>query len=438
MRNAIPTRDRVTTTLTVKESTLVPGLAGIPAAESAISYIDGQAGVLEYRGFPIEVLAEKSTFEEVAWLLLHGSLPKQAELNDFEKQLAENRALPEAVLETIATLPKNGHPMAALQAGYAALGMSSPEGDVLNADDRRQAITHLIAATPTLVAAFARARKGLPFIDPDPSLSHAANFLWMLNGEKPEELLAHVLDVALILHADHTMNASTFTARVVASTESDPYSVCASAIGSLKGPLHGGANERVLIQLEKIGSVDAVPKWTAEQVAAKGKVMGFGHRVYKTKDPRSTNLQILTRELFKRFGSTPIYDIALKLEEEVVAHLGSKGIYPNVDFFSGIVYQKMGIPTDVFTPIFAIARVAGWLAHWEEQMQDNRLFRPGQIFVGTHDSVYVPIADREFTVPRRRTSKGARRTGGRPSFLLLSHPSPRTNRTRGPAHCHHE
>lgn len=380
--------------MTVKESTLVPGLAGIPAAESAVSYIDGQVGILEYRGIPIEVLSEKSTFEEVAWLLLHGRLPKQSELDDFQAKLVEHRALPQAVLDTIATLPTDGHPMSALQAGYAALGMSSPVCKVLDRNDRIEAITRLIAATPTLVAAFARARQKKEFVAPDNSLSNAANFLWMLNGEKPEELVARVLDVALVLHADHTMNASTFTARVVASTESDPYSVCASAIGSLKGPLHGGANERVLIMLEKIGSVDAVAGWVEEQMAEKGKIMGFGHRVYKTKDPRSTNLQILAREMFEKFGSTPIYDIALKLEEEVVARLGQKGIHPNVDFFSGIVYQKMGIPTDVFTPIFAIARVAGWLAHWDEQMQDNRLFRPGQIFTGSRGVEYVPIGER--------------------------------------------
>jgi citrate synthase len=381
-------------TVTVKESTLVPGLAGVPAAESSISYIDGQIGILEYRGFPIEVLADKSTFEETAWLLLNGTLPTKSELDAFKAKLVANRAVPQSVLDMITALPKEGHPMAALQAGYAALGMCSPECNVSDSNDRREAITRLIAATPTLVAAYARSRDGKDFVAPDDSLDHAANFLWMLNGEKPAELIAHVMDVALILHADHTMNASTFTARVVASTESDPYSVCAAAIGSLKGPLHGGANERVLIQLEKIGSVDAVSAWLAGQIENKGKIMGFGHRVYKTKDPRSTNLQKLTREMFAQFGSTPIYDIALKLEEEVVARLGAKGIHPNVDFFSGIVYQKMGIPTDVFTPIFAIARVAGWLAHWDEQMQDNRLFRPGQIFTGHHDGKYVPIAER--------------------------------------------
>ena len=380
--------------MTVKENTLVPGLAGIPAAESAISYIDGNAGVLEYRGFPIEVLAEKSTFEEVAWLLLHGKLPTAPELASFQDKLIQNRRLPQAVIDTLASLPADGHPMSALQAGYAALGMSSRTLKVSDPEDRREAYCRLIAATPSIVAAFARLRRGKECIAPDSSLGLAANFLWMLNGEKPEELVARVLDVALTLHADHTMNASTFTARVVASTEADPYTVCASALGSLKGPLHGGANERVLLNLESIGSVDAVVKWLDDRIAAGQKIMGFGHRVYKTKDPRSTILQGLAREMFEKHGTTPIYDIALKLEEAVVERLGDKGIYPNVDFFSGIVYQSMGIPVDVFTPIFAIARVSGWLAHWDEQMRDNRLFRPGQIFTGIHDAVYTPIAER--------------------------------------------
>lgn len=380
--------------MTVKESTLVPGLAGVPAAESAISYIDGQIGILEYRGFPIEVLAVESTFEETAWLLWHGELPTQTELDAFSAQLVSYRDVPQAVYDTLKSLPKNGHPMAALQAGYAALGMSWPDCKVSDPAAREDAYARLVAATPVLVAAFERVRQGKDVVAQDPSLGTAANFLWMLNGEKPADLVARVLDVALILHADHTMNASTFTARVVASTECDPYSMCASAIGSLKGPLHGGANERVLIQLEKIGSKEAVKGWFAKQQAAKGKIMGFGHRVYKTKDPRSKLLQDLAKEMFEQFGSTPIYDIATTLEDEVVKHLGGKGIHPNVDFFSGIVYQKMGIPTDVFTPIFAIARVSGWLAHWNEQMADNRLFRPGQVFTGSHGSVYTPIADR--------------------------------------------
>jgi len=372
----------------------VAGLAGVPAACSAISWIDGVAGILEYRGHRIETLAERSSFEEVCWLLLYGSLPTAAELDGFRRRLAERRALPEDVLAVVRRFPAAGHPMSALQAGLAALGMCSAELDPGDAAAGDEVLVRIIGATPALVAAFERARHGLEFLAPDPGLGHAADFLWMLTGARPEPLEAHVLDVALVLHADHTMNASTFTARVVASTEADPYSVCAAACASLKGPLHGGANERVLEQLEAIGGPERVAAWLERTTAAKGKVMGFGHRVYKTKDPRSKILQGLTRELFAKLGSTPIYDTALALEEAVVAKLGAKGIYPNVDYFSGIVYSKMGIPTDVFTPIFAIARVAGWLAHWREQMRDNRIFRPRQVYTGVHGAEYVPIDQR--------------------------------------------
>jgi len=373
---------------------LVPGLAGIPAAESAVSFIDGQAGILEYRGHRIEQLAEKSNFEEVSWLLLYGELPTQAELDGFRKQLAEWRKQPDALRQVIRSYPTDGHPMDALQASFAALGMVSPRVDLANAEQCNDAIIRIIAATGPLIANFERSRKGLDFLDPDPELSTAGNFLYMLNGERPSELMTKILDVALILHADHTMNASTFAARVVASTEADPYTVCSSAVGALTGPLHGGANERVLNQLEAIGSPENVKPWLENALESKSKVMGFGHRVYKTKDPRATSLQGLVRELFAAHGSTPIYDIALELENEVVSRLGSKGIYPNVDFFSGIVYQKLGIPTDAFTPIFALARVVGYLSHWREQMQDNKLFRPGQIYVGKRDLEWVPMAER--------------------------------------------
>ena len=380
--------------MTVQDKELVPGLAGIPAAESSISYIDGQVGILEYRGHRIETLAEKSNFEETCWLLLFGKLPKRAQLDAFRAKLSGYRGISKEVVETIERLPKDGHPMAALQASFAMLGMSSPEVDVHDPAQREDACLRLIAATPTLVAAFARAREGKSFVAPDPKLDTAANFLYMLTGEKPDALAAHVLDVCLLLHADHTMNASTFAARVVASTEADPYSVCAAATAALKGPLHGGANERVLEQLEAIGSAAAVPAWLEKVSAGKGKIMGFGHRVYKTKDPRAKKLQVLVREVREKLGSTPVYDTALALEDAVVAKLGAKGIHPNVDFFSGIVYEKLGIPTDFFTPIFAIARVSGWLAHWCEQMEDNKLFRPGQIFAGVHDAVYVDIDER--------------------------------------------
>ena len=373
---------------------LVPGLAGIPCAESAVSYIDGQAGILEYRGYPIEALCEESTFEEVAWLLLRGSLPTRAELDGFRSRLAASRAVPDGLLALVRAMPADGHPMDALQSSLAALGMFAESVDVRDAAQVDEACIRLLAATPTLVAAFDRHRRGLEPLAPKAELDTAANFLWMINGEEPDELAARILDVCLILHADHTMNASTFAARVVGSTEADPYNSCSAGVGALHGPLHGGANERVLQQLEAVGSPDRVEPWYEETSAAGGKVMGFGHRVYKVKDPRSFALQGLVRELFDKLGTTPIYDIALRLEQVVTARLGHKGIYPNVDFFSGIVYQKLGIATDLFTPVFAIARVAGWLSHWVEQMQNNRIFRPTQIYTGDRTVAYVPIDER--------------------------------------------
>jgi citrate synthase len=372
----------------------VPGLAGVPAAESAISYIDGDIGILEYRGHRIETLAEKSTFEEVCWLLVQGRLPTKKELAAFRAQLSRERALPPRMFDAIRALPAEGHPMGALQASLAILGMFQAKPDLASREDCETACARLIAATPVLIAAFHRARTKQPFVAPDPALDTAANFLWMLTGKKPDEISARILDVALLLHADHSMNASTFAARVVASTEADPYTMCASAVGALYGPLHGGANEEVLAQLTEIGTAENVKPWLERELAGKARIMGFGHRVYKTKDPRAKLLQDLTKKLFAKHGSTPLYDVAVALEKEVVARLGHKGIYPNVDFFSGIVYQKLGIPTDLFTPVFAISRVAGYVAHWREQMPRNKLYRPAQIFTGSHDAEYVDVEER--------------------------------------------
>ena len=373
---------------------MVPGLAGVPAAESAISYIDGKIGVLEYRGIPIEELAARSNFEEVSWLLLHGSLPTATELEDFRNRLRQARKLPAELIQTIAKLPNEGHPMGALQAALAALGLHGGQAQWQASGDVDEACIRLIAATPVLVAAFHAGRTGRALPEPADDLDTAGNFLWMMTGERPDEIATRILDVCLVLHADHTMNASTFTARVIASTEADPYTVCSGAVGSLTGPLHGGANERVLTALEEIGGADHVEAWVANKLATKGKIMGFGHRVYSVKDPRAIALQELVRALFDKLGTTPVYSIATRLEEEVTRHLGHKGIYPNVDFFSGIVYQKLGIPTDVFTPVFAIARISGWLAHWREQMLDNKLFRPAQVYVGGHGGEYTPIEKR--------------------------------------------
>jgi citrate synthase len=284
--------------------------------------------------------------------------------------------------------------MQALQASMAGLGMVSPKVDLDNAASKDEAMRRVIAATPVLVALFERVRAGKDYVPPQEGLGHAANFLWCLDGEVPDDVAAKTLDCAMVLHAEHTMNASTFACRVIASTENDPYTSCSGAVGALFGPLHGGANERVLNQLGTIGDISNVEAWFTGKTERKEKVMGFGHRVYKTKDPRAKNLQLLATELFGKLGSTPKYDVALRLEQVVTEKLGSRGIYPNVDFFSGLVYEKLGLATDVFTPIFAMARVAGYCAHWSEQMLDNKLFRPAQIYKGERQREYVPIGKR--------------------------------------------
>ncbi len=373
----------------------MPGLAGVPACESKVGYIDGQAGILEYRGFRIEVLAEKSDFEETVWLLWEGELPTRAELAAFRSEIRAARQLPPELIAVVRSFPAGGHPMAAFQSAMAALGMFYPTPAFGDVPATREACIRILAAAPVVVAAFQRFRSGKEYIAPDPHLDTAANFLWMINGEKPDDISTRTLDCALVLHAEHTLNASTFAARVVASTESDPYTTVASALGALYGPLHGGANERVLAQLRSIGGADQVTDWLEEKFAVKAKVMGFGHRVYKVKDPRAHTLQGLVREVFEKHGSTPIYATALELEKQMEKKVGSKGIAPNVDFFSGIVYEKLGIPIDVFTPVFGIARIAGYLAHFEEQMADNKLFRPGQVYLGGHDREWVAIDDRD-------------------------------------------
>ena len=373
-----------------------PGLAGIPAARSNVCYLDGSVGKLQYRGYPIEVLAERCGFEEVAYLLLFGELPTQTQLDGIAEELAQARRLKFRIVDLLKTLPESGHPMDALTAAVAAMSMFYPGDHVSDLEYRRRCAVRLIAKVPTIVAAWHRIRRGDEPIKPRPDLSHAANFLYMLEGEEPDALVTRVFDVALILHAEHQMNASTFAARVTGSTLADPYAVVASAVGALAGPLHGGANERVLDMLRTITdpSPTAVRHWAEDRLARKDKIMGFGHREYKVKDPRADILQKLATQLFERYGHTPISDVAQELETAMGELVGHKGIYPNVDFYSGIVYEKMKISTDLFTPIFAVARVAGWLAHWLEQLEDNRIFRPNQIWVGQEDRDFVAIETR--------------------------------------------
>src|SRR5437764_7849210 len=338
-----------------------PGLADVPCAESAISFIDGKRARLEYRGIAVETLARESDYEETAWLLLKGELPTQKELADFKDQLQRHRRIKYKLTDLIKCLPETGHPMDALQAGVAAMGMFYPARDVTNAQNNWDSVVRLIAKLPTIVAAFHRLRHGDDAIAPRDDLGHAANFYYMLTEHEPSPAVAKVLDACLILHAEHTMNASTFSARVTGSTLANPYTVVSAAIGTLTGPLHGGANEEVLQMLDEIGTLENVRPWLEAKRAAdpKFKVMGMGHRVYKVKDPRATVLQELAENVFAETSRPKEYELALELERHAGDTLGAKGIYPNVDFFSGIVYQALAIPRDLFTPIFAVARVAG-------------------------------------------------------------------------------
>jgi citrate synthase len=371
-----------------------PGLEGIPAAQSSISFVDGQKGLLEYRGIRIEELASKSTFLETAYLLIWGQLPDSEELKAFEHEVRYHRRIKYRIRDMMKSFPESGHPMDALQASAAALGLFYSRRDLHNPVYIRDAVVRLLATIPTMVAAFQLMRKGNDPVRPHDGLDYSANFLYMLSEEEPDPLAARIFDVCLILHAEHTMNASTFSARVTASTLTDPYAVVASAVGTLGGPLHGGANEEVIQMLEEIGSVENVRPYIEDCMERKAKIMGFGHRVYKVKDPRATILQDLAEQLFAKFGHDKYYDIALEMEKVVEEKLANKGIYPNVDFYSGLVYRKMEIPTDLFTPIFAIARVAGWLAHWKEQLAENRIFRPTQVYSGLHEAAYIPIEQR--------------------------------------------
>ncbi len=371
-----------------------PGLEGVPATQSSISYVDGQEGILEYRGIRIEDIAQNSSFLETAYLLIWGGLPTQQELQDFQHQIQYHRRLKYRIRDMMKCFPESGHPMDALQACAAALGLFHSRRELEDPAYVQDAVVRLLAKIPTMVAAFKMMRKGNDPVQPRDDLGYAANFLYMLNEQEPDPLEARIFDVCLILHAEHTINASTFSAMVTASTLTDPYAVVASAVGTLAGPLHGGANEEVITMLHEIGSIENVRPYVEARITNREKIMGFGHRVYKVKDPRAAVLQRLAEQLFDKVGRDAYYDIALELEQVVEEKLGHKGIYSNVDFYSGLVYRKLGIPTDLFTPIFAIARVAGWLAHWKEQIGKNRIFRPTQIYEGPHDQLYIPLEKR--------------------------------------------
>jgi len=386
----------------------LPGLEGVPATKSNISDIDGERGILSYRGYPIEQLAEHSTFEETTLLLLDGELPTVDQLAVFDEQLRRNRRVKYNIRTLMKALPASGHPMEMLQTAVASLGMFYPGSECLTGGDRCTELDYvhsmtvkILARMPVLVAMWEQIRKGYDPVEPRTDLSYAANFLYMMTGEEPDDLLAEILDKCLILHAEHTINASTFAALVAGSTLASPYGVVAAAIGTLSGPLHGGANEKVVHMLREIGSPERVRPWLEEKLARKEKVWGMGHREYKVKDPRATILQKMVETLMNRRGGkvSPLFEIAIALEEAAAERLGPKGVYPNVDFYSGILYDEMGIPSDQFTSIFAVARSAGWLAHWREQLRDNRIFRPTQVYTGHPLRDYKPLSERAAPPP---------------------------------------
>ena len=367
------------------------GLEGVIAAETALSDIDGQKGILSYVGYSIHDLAENATFEEIIYLLHHLELPTESQLAAIREQLAEEREPNEFVSELLPTLAANAAPMSMLRTAVSASSAKDPDGwDTSEAANYRKAI-RLCAVFPTLVAYYHRLRNDEKPIPPDPNLDLAANFLYMLKGDKADDDTARMFDICLVLHADHTMNASTFAARVCAATLSDIHSAMTAAIAALKGPLHGGANEAVMKMIKEIKTADKARDYILKRFANKEKVMGFGHRVYKTEDPRATHLRRMAKELAEKTGDPHNFEISQEIEKTV---MDEKGIYPNVDFYAASVYGYLQIPTDLFTPIFACSRVAGWSAHVREQYADNRLIRPDHGYVGPDPRDWTPLSDR--------------------------------------------
>lgn len=367
------------------------GLRGVVAASSSISDVDGEKGELIYQGYNIHDLAEHSTFEEVIYLLWHKRLPNSSELDQLKTALAGEYELPAPALDLMRRFPREADPIDVLRTTVSVLEFYDPSARDLSPESALRTATRLTAQFPTIVAANHRIRSGLELIKPNPDLNIAANFLYMLKGELPDELNSQVFDLALILHADHELNASTFTARVVAGTLADMYGAVTAAIAALSGPLHGGANTNVMKMLLEIENVENVESYLGKALAEKRKIMGFGHAVYRTEDPRATHLRRLSKQMGQKAGNTRWYDISRKLEEVMMRE---KGLYPNVDFFSASAYYMMGIPLDLYTPIFAVSRISGWTGHILEQYADNKLIRPRAEYTGGRGLQYVPITKR--------------------------------------------
>ncbi len=373
------------------------GLEDVVIAQSSICFIDGDKGILRYRGYDANELAEKSTYEETAYLIIYGQLPDAAQLNAFTAELKKNRSISPELTKIIQSIPKTADPMAWLRTAASASATFDPQSEDSSEPSNLRKTIELVAKFATMAAVIERTRKGQPPIAPDASLDHAANFLYMCTGKKPDELSRKAMDMALVLQADHELNASTFAARVTCSTLSDMYSAVTSAVGTLKGPLHGGANQRVMEMLEKIGTPDKAEAYLREQLAAKKKVMGFGHRVYTTFDPRAAALKIKSKELSGKVGPAKWYEMSEIIEKIMISE---KKINPNLDFYSATVFRYLGIDTDLYPVIFAVSRIVGWCTHVMEQYKTNRLIRPLSEYTGPQGLKYVPLASRQAAAAR--------------------------------------
>ncbi len=367
------------------------GLRGVVAASSSIGDVNGEQGVLIYQGYDIHDLAEHSTFEETVFLLWNGRLPKREELDELRRKIGECYELPPQIIDLVRTFPKDAEVMDMLTTAVSALTFYAPNAHDISREAAVGTAIRLTAQFPVLVAAIERIRKGSEPVAPRPDLNIASNFLYMLKGVEPSEREARIFDVCLVLHADHELNASTFTARVVAGTLADVYASVTAALGALSGPLHGGANTNVMKMLLEIDDPSKIDGWLKQALAEKRKIMGIGHAVYKTEDPRATHLRRFSREMGEAGGETKWFEMSQKIEETM---LREKGMFPNVDFYSASTYYMMGIPLDLYTPIFAVSRISGWTGHILEQYANNKLIRPRAEYIGKRDLKYVPVDER--------------------------------------------
>jgi 2-methylcitrate synthase len=380
---------------TIREPVVIhKGLDNVYVSESKICFIDGESSRLFYRGYSIEDLSEHSNFEETVYLLLYGWLPTKNQLQEFTQKIESYRVLHPNVLQLIRSFPHTSDPMDVLRTAISSLALHDPEPLTDNSERRIDKGLQILAKTPTIIAAFERIRNRKDPIAPKPGLGHAADFLYMLTGNLPDPYDVHVMDVGLILHAEHEMNASTFSCTVTASTLADMYSVLTSGVGTLRGPLHGGANEEALKAVLEVGDPSRAETYVVEALAEKKRIMGFGHRVYKNFDPRYKIFKAVGSELAVKKGQQRLFETAVALENSALSHLAGSSIYPNIDSYSGIVFHILGIRTDLFTPIFVMSRIAGWTAHVIEYLQSNRLIRPKALYVGETGLLYIPIENR--------------------------------------------